>query len=201
MGARVWRVSPLLFVPSGIGGIQLSAIPGRWLDSIDRPYFGLHPQGFAVSSAPLATSAFRHHGVGEVQSRFCARARALALHQREVSACPEVGGLSTPAKGSPAAAALPLSRPGRIGEEDIKGFVAPRGGETAAKKIWIGAGQARGRPPYPSGSPESPDREVVEGDGQVPPATGRRASDQTCVPLGEGSVDVVGELDPVGVEG
>jgi hypothetical protein len=111
-------------VLSSIGGIQLSAIPGRWLDSIDRPYFGLHPQGFAVSSAFRATSAFRHHGIDAGQSRFCARARALALHPKKVSACPEVGGLSTPAKGSPAAAALPLSRPGRIREEDIKAFVA-----------------------------------------------------------------------------
>lgn|GEM_PF-3415987 len=122
MWTRVWRVSPLLFVLAGIGGIQLSAIPGRWLDSIYRPYFGLHPQGFAVSSASRPTSAFRHHGIGAVQYRFCARARALALHPKKVSACPGVGGLSTPAKGSPAAAALPLSRPGGIREDIIKAF-------------------------------------------------------------------------------
>ena len=60
-------------------------------------YFGLHPQGFAVSSASRATSAFRHHRFDAVRSRFCARARALALHPWGMSVCPVVGGLSTPA--------------------------------------------------------------------------------------------------------
>ncbi len=43
-------------------------------------YFGLHPQGFAVSSAFSATSAFRHHSFNAARSRFCARAGALAPH-------------------------------------------------------------------------------------------------------------------------
>ena len=60
-------------------------------------YFGLHPQGFAVSSASRATSALGHHRFDAVRSRFCARARALALHPLGMSVCPVVGGLSTPA--------------------------------------------------------------------------------------------------------
>jgi len=43
-------------------------------------YFGLHPQGFAVSSAFSATSALRHHSFNAARSRFCARAGALAPH-------------------------------------------------------------------------------------------------------------------------
>lgn len=155
---------------ASIGDIKLSAIPGRWLDSIDRPYFGLHPQGFAVSSAFRATSAFRHHGIDAVQSRFCARARALALHPKKVSACPEVGGLSTPAKGSPAAAALPLSRPGCIREEDIKAFVA----------LWKKRRVKDQRPPAQgSGFLYRPYGEVVEADGDIPPRR-RRWSRPLC---------------------
>jgi hypothetical protein len=71
---------------------------------------------------PARPQPFGIMAFAQVQYRFCARARALALHPKKVSACPEVGGLSTPAKGSPAAAALPLSRPGRIREDIIKTF-------------------------------------------------------------------------------
>ena len=60
--------------------------------------FGLHSQGFAVSSASRATSTLRHHRFNAERSRFCARAGALAPHPQRMSVCPVVEGLSTPAR-------------------------------------------------------------------------------------------------------
>ena len=81
-------------------------------------YFGLHPQGFAVSSASRATSALRHHRFDAVRSRFCARARALALHPLGNVCVSSGGGTFHTGLNRPAAAALPLSlmlcAPGRF---------------------------------------------------------------------------------------
>ena len=81
-------------------------------------YFGLHPQGFAVSSASRATSALQHHSFNAVRSRFCARARALALHPLGNVCVSSGGGTFHTGLNRPAAAALPLSlalcAPGRF---------------------------------------------------------------------------------------
>jgi len=84
------------------------------------PLFWLAPAGirrFIRLPRDLSLSA-SWHWRGAVS--FLCQSQSSRPTPEEVSACPEVGGLSTPAKGSPAAAALPLSRPARLGEEDIK---------------------------------------------------------------------------------
>ena len=84
------------------------------------PLFWLAPAGirrFICLPPDLSLSASWHLS-GAVS--FLCQSQSSRPTPEKVSACPEVGGLSTPAKGSPAAAALPLSRPGGIGGEDIK---------------------------------------------------------------------------------
>jgi len=87
----------------------------------DQLYFGLHPQGFAVSSASRATSALRHHRLGAERSRFCARAGALAPHPWGMSVCPMVGGLSTPTVIGQRQPPF-LSRYNKFAETTLKGF-------------------------------------------------------------------------------
>ena len=58
--------------------------------------FGLHPQGFAVSSAFSATSAFRHHSFNAARVCFVPEPE-LAPHPLGCL-CPVVEGLSTPAE-------------------------------------------------------------------------------------------------------
>ena len=77
--------------PSVSAAFSLAPYPSVGWTTINRSYFGLHPQGFAVSSAFRATSAFQHHGINAVQCRFCASARALALHPHR-DACVSRGG-------------------------------------------------------------------------------------------------------------
>ena len=99
------RVSPLLFQTA----FSLAPYPSLAGRPIFQLYFGLHPQGFAVSSASRATSTSRHHRFNAVRSRFCARAGALAPHPFRDVCVSSGGGTFHTGQNWPAAAALPLS--------------------------------------------------------------------------------------------
>jgi hypothetical protein len=91
---RVRRVSPLLFM-TAFGLAPYPSLAGR---PIFLALFWLAPAGFRrfirnqARPQPCGIIALAHE-----RSRFCARAGALASHPLEISACPVVGGLSTPA--------------------------------------------------------------------------------------------------------
>jgi hypothetical protein len=190
---RVWRVSPLLFVLDGIGGIQLSAIPGRWLDSIYRPYFGLHPQGFAVSSASRATSAFRHHGMCAGAVSFLCQSQSSRPTPKEGVCVSRGGGTFHTGEGFASG-----SRPSTLAPGPHKGGYYK---SLCERTMENRGGQESEDPAQSSGSLDLPDGEVVEADGDVPPAADGGSGDQPHVSFGEAIVDVVGHLLSVGIEG